>query len=306
MRSAVKDVLAERSWDVVVVDHLQMAWVIPLLDDLGSDVRPDVVFVTHNHESSVRGEIARSHRLISPRGAALRLDALKAGRLERRTVAACDLVTSITASDQQRFEADAPNARHLLVEPGYTDPRVSPDRTAAGTPRRVVIVGSFEWHAKADNLRRFVDAADPLFADAGIELVVAGTLQEGFEATLASTPSATRFAGWVDDLDAFLADARIGLVPETLGGGFKLKSLDYVFHRVPMAVISGSVAGLPLRGGSSMLEADSEIGLARLVIDAIDEISWLDRLSDQAYQACHRTFGWDERGRRLSEAIVEC
>jgi hypothetical protein len=34
-----------------------------------------------------------------------------------------------------------------------------------------------------------------------------------------------------------------------VSGGFKLKTLNYIFNRVPIAAIRGSIAGLPLTPG---------------------------------------------------------
>ena len=39
-------------------------------------------------------------------------------------------------------------------------------------------------------------------------------------------------------------------MPEELGGGFKLKALDYVFHGLPLAILDDSAAGLPLDAGA--------------------------------------------------------
>jgi hypothetical protein len=59
----------------------------------------------------------------------------------------------------------------------------------------------------------------------------------------------TRFLGFVDNLEPIFRSVRIGLVAERTGGGFKLKVLDYIFNRVPIAAIRGSIAGLPLCRG---------------------------------------------------------
>ena len=152
---------------------------------------------------------------------------------------AADVVTAITDDDAAKFATSVPGLRCVIVPPGWGGTSSAPGRTPlAQRQRRVGILGSFEWHLKQENLRRFVAAADPVFADAGIELVVGGSVPEDFRKSVAPHLRATQFAGWVDDLDAFFDGLRIGVVSEPLGGGFKLKTLDYIFRRVPLAALA--------------------------------------------------------------------
>ena len=39
-----------------------------------------------------------------------------------------------------------------------------------------------------------------------------------------------RFLGFVEDLETIFRSVRIGIVAERIGGGFKLKTLDYIFN----------------------------------------------------------------------------
>src|SRR5205085_3085674 len=109
----------------------------------------------------------------------------------------------------------------------------SPRSIDASTPRRVVLVGSYRWVAKQHNLRALAAAADEAFTRHGIVLDVVGDAPAELRAALAGC-RAVRLHGFADALAPFMADARMALVPEAIGGGFKLKLLDYVFHRVPV------------------------------------------------------------------------
>jgi polysaccharide biosynthesis protein PslH len=73
---------------------------------------------------------------------------------------------------------------------------------------------------------------------------------------------ATRFLGFVADLEPIFRGVRIGIVGERTGGGFKLKALDYIFNRVPVAAIKGSIAGLPLTHETDYLSCGSMRELA--------------------------------------------
>jgi hypothetical protein len=108
---------------------------------------------------------------------------------------------------------------------------------------------------------------------------------------------ATRFLGFVEDLEPIFRSARIGIVAERIGGGFKLKTLDYIFNRVPFAAIRRGTAGLSLRPGLHYLSFESMRELAQGVACVID-----------AYEKCNTGFDWSDwsdRGRILCHAIRE-
>lgn len=300
MRAAVADLLTQ-AWDVVVIDHLQAAWAAAPAAEAAARARR--VFVTHNHESSVRRHVASQAPIRNGRRLALGIDAAKAARLERATLGRVALVTSITDADRERFGADAPDVAQLVLAPGWSGGPARTGPPAAERPRRVAMVGSFEWHVKQENLRRFVTVADPILAEAGVELVVGGTVPENLRAELGRATRATRFVGWVDSVPELLAGCRIGVIAEPLGGGFKIKSLDYVFNGVPVAAVAGSVAGLPLEPGTSMVEATDEAQLARSIVAVIDDAGTLDDIAAKAVAVCEPVFGWQQRAEALLHAV---
>ena len=106
------------------------------------------------------------------------------------------------------------------------------------------------------------------------------------------------------DIAPYLDQARIAIVPERSGGGFKLKVLEYVFNRVPVFALAGSFAGVPLRhNDSAMLYAD-HAALAHGVLEAIDDVDRLNRLQERAWAACAGSFDWSSRGRQIVAAIA--
>src|SRR5262249_519668 len=96
---------------------------------------------------------------------------------------------------------------------------------------------------------------------------------------------------------------RMGIVAERTGGGFKLKTLDYIFNRVPIAAIKGGIAGLPLTPDGHFLSFGSMRELANGVAMVIDDLARLNTLQEAAYKECESGFDWSVRGRTLLNAI---
>jgi glycosyltransferase involved in cell wall biosynthesis len=154
------------------------------------------------------------------------------------------------------------------------------------------------------NLAEFVDIADPWFADAGAELQAVGSADEAFLEQLRHRTVATQFTGTVPDIEPYLDDARIAIVPERNGGGFKLKVLEYVFNRVPVFALTGSFAGVPLVHNDSVMLYPDHAALAHGVLEAIDDVDLLNRLQERAVAACSGRFDWPSRGRQIVSAIA--
>ena len=224
-------------------------------------------------------------------------------RLERTLVDAADVVTAITPEDLSLYrERDSEKPMDVLT-PGYHGRRVASRLITPQLPHRAVIVGSFDWVAKRMNLEEFVSVADPMFAAGGIELQAVGSAEESFLDKLRRTVKACSFTGTVDDVTGFMNDARVAIVPERNGGGFKLKLLDYVFNRLPIFGLAGAFAGVPLRHGESAMMFPDHESLARGVLEMIDNVDLLNRLQERAYEVCRDRFEWSARGRQILAAI---
>jgi glycosyltransferase involved in cell wall biosynthesis len=298
--------MSERHWDCIVIDGMQAGWALNLALAARAENGgrgPRIIHVAHNHEETTRRRVARTYDGSPIRNLALHLDAAKAARLERTLVRKCDLVTAITPQDAMQFATIRPDRPILVLSPGYEGRRLAARRITDHTPRRSVIVGSFHWVAKQMNLEAFLRAADPLFADAGAELQIVGGGAEPLFARLRKQVRATQLVGPVEDLEPYFDGARMAIVPEEVGGGFKLKILDYVFNRLPVAAIEDTEAGLPLSPSESILTFPSMQKLAVGVLRAMDDVALLNRLQERAYAACAPNFDWAARGAELHHSV---
>ena len=303
MRRLVAERLREGPWDAIVFDSICAAWTLSMVQHhyAGATSRPKLVYLSHNHEETVARSIARTAGL-GPKRWIKEIDALKVARFERWLVRTTDIVTSNSPDDCEKFRPHRPDHRVGFLPPAYTGRRVAARTITEALPRRAIIVGSFDWMPKRVSLEQFLAVADPLFAQAGVELFVVGAAEETFLARLRGTVTATRFTGRVDDIGHYMDYARVALVPDLLGG-FKLKALDYAFNRLPMLAMAGAVPGMPLVPNESILLFQSHQALAEGVVAVMDDVELLNRIQDQAYAACGDQFDGNVIGRRLTRIM---
>jgi polysaccharide biosynthesis protein PslH len=305
MRQAFDGLLQAGTWDAIVLDGLYAGWALrPYQRRFPNGRRPRLVYVSHNHEETLRRSLADNFDGPTAKRRMLQLDAGKVRALERRLVDSADVVTAITPQDAALFGRRRGGKPLVVLPPGYGGRRVRERRITAETPRSVVVAGSFEWIAKQMNLEEFLESADGHFAEAGVRLRVIGNGDEAFFARLRRRFRAVDVVGRVEAVTPYLNEARLAVVPERTGGGFKLKVLEYVFNRTPIAALDSSVAGTPLTPGVSMLMFPTQRDLAAGILQAVDDIPLLNRLQERAFAACADRFDWSERGMRLVGALA--
>jgi len=292
----------DQTWDAIIFDSICAGWALDsVLSRLRRPRHPQLVYIAHNNETAAAAAIARIgtdpvKRLLGA------IDESKVAIMETRLLRHCDLVTSNTPEDSAGFRARNCDKPVQCLPPGY-DGRILQQRIInADTPRAVIVIGSFDWQPKRASLEAFLSvAAAPLF-QASITLHIVGSAQEDYLARLHSAYPSVQFAGAVPDLTPYMDKARAALVPDMLGG-FKLKSLDYIFNRLPIFGIEGSVPGVPLENGKSFLLYPDHAALTAGIIQAVDDYDLLNRLQDTAYDACRDRFCWNTIGLSLLGAI---
>jgi peptidoglycan/LPS O-acetylase OafA/YrhL len=306
-RTLLESQLGER-WDAIVFDGYGSGWALNrCLAHRGEAKSPPAVLVhvSHNHEANLWQLMAGECRGSALKRIALRSNANKASTLERRLVRAADLLTTVSDEDRRSLGAALDDTRAIVLTPGYDGWSAPARRIGADTPRRVILMGSFQWVVKRENLVRFLALADPVFLEHGIELDVIGDVPADLLPELRARCRATRFHGFVSDVEPLFARARLGVVPESIGGGFKLKFLDYIFGRLPVATLSQAAAGLPPELRRTLLTNDTLDGLVRAIVSHMDRIGELNRMQERAFALAHERYRWNTRGDELRQAIAK-
>jgi glycosyltransferase involved in cell wall biosynthesis len=299
-------VARERDFDVVILDHYPMAWAIGHIQRCKRNgARPLIAYISHNFETKLAADIARNFRGNLLRKATLYANARKIANAELSLARAADIIVANTAEDAKSLAPLSPSSAKLVLPPGYNGPRAPDRQIVQATPRRIAIVGSYWWMPKQMNVSAFLEAADPILQNAGVGIDIVGDGPDSFRKAWEARVQATRFHGFVDNLGEFLAPRRMGLVVEETGGGFKHKALDYIFNRVPIAAIRGSMVGLPLTPGLDYLSFASMRELAQGVVAVIDDIERLNSMQQAAYEKCNAGFDWSNRGQTLYDGIQQ-
>ena len=294
--------LATDKYDAVVFDHYSMRWSLPLVQQRARH-QPILIHIAHDYETEVNEEIARNYSGDPIRKHLLARNAAKTDDAERAFARNCNLVVTLTQHDSGAFLKINPRLQTIVLPPGHSGPKQGRRRSSSTIPRRVIIVGSFTWIAKQMNLERFLEAAAQAFLQYEIGFHIVGYVPENLQARLGAKFPWAVFRGFVDDLDREFQEARLAVVPEETGGGFKLKTLDYIFGRVPVAAIDSALNGIPDQLKAQFILANNLQALVDRLVEAIDDTERLDLMQEQAFALAEGMFDWDANGRRFVSVL---
>jgi hypothetical protein len=288
-----------READAVVVDHIGLFFAVKALRETLGASCPPIIVINHDHEGSLRTDMVRvvSNPLL--RGV-LYLDGLKANRIEKIANRMADGLTAITGGDQDSFASDAPHVPSLLLMPGYDGPVVERRTIDEDTPMRLCILGGRGAFHKQMVLRIILDK----IVQAGLHRrvivdVVGGTTRTVDERSRAY--DGVNFLGYVNDLREYMGGARLGLIPDEVGGGFKLRALTHAFMRVPMLALSKALHGMPFRDGIDFAGVVSVDEMVAAIPSLMTDDARLNFLQENAFSLCEGGFAWRDRAADLVE-----
>lgn len=288
---AVRGAADEKGIDLLQVEYQQM---VPLVLDLSAK---KTVLDLHNVESSLVDSYARARR--GPSALLYRAEAAALRRMERRTIGAFDSVVVVSEQERARL---SPDLRSVLVCPNGREPSAVLPNAADPT---VAFVATMGWAPNVDAalwlgreiwplVRRRVPDARLLLVGKDPAPAVSELADESIEVT-----------GTVEDVNPYLARARVVVAPLRAGGGTRLKIMEALDVGRPVVSTSLGCEGMEDLVGHGVVVADTAEdqaeAIAALLLDPARAAS-LGRTGHDAVKAGH---SWDTALAPLLEAVRE-
>jgi glycosyltransferase involved in cell wall biosynthesis len=287
--------------DVIHCDHLHTAWYAAQI----RRYRPDILLVLreHNVESTIIGRLA--DRESNPlKRAVFRSQADKLYKFESEMLKTFDLIFPITTQDSDRIRKMTPAAKLLVIPAGTEMAPSLPPLSHNGGKRRILHIAAMDWKPNQDGLTWFVREVMPKLraANADVVLDVIGkNAPAKLQQEIASNDVVVH--GFVQDLRNAISQATVAIVPLHVGGGMRVKILDYFGQGVP--VVSTSIGAEGISDGSDglLLVANSASGFADAILKLVADAPLRASIREAAYAKCRSEYGWDSIGARTIDAI---
>lgn len=250
---ALSQRIASGGYDVLIVDHSQMGWVV---DRLRLEI--PCVFVAHNVESKLyfsqsldKSNASWLKRLI------FRRDSRLIAKLEDRLSRSCDQVWTLVESEKEHFaKAGGREKCFVMPLPGQGSNFSSNDSSESV---EVGLIGTWAWDVNRAGLQWFFDEVVPLLPDS-VRVTIAGRGAEEF----AGRDSRVLIAGFVESAIAFMQSCKVLVVPTVLGAGVQLKTIE--------AISSGAAVVSTQLGVRGIESLPPHVAVADTPRDMVDEI----------------------------------
>jgi len=236
MYALLEQVVQKTTFDIVHVDHAHMGgyglW-------LKQKFHLPILLREHNFESLIYERFAK----VDPNPIKRAIAGIHGRRLKKEEVKfirSFDSVAAITRMDASLMHKEAPSSI-IRVIPAGVDTDFFRPHSHSEDSNRILWIGSLAWDPNVDAVRYFLDSIFPLVLkqNPSIVLDIVGGDSEKLAGKVQRFGDSVCIHGRVPDIRDYLARSTVVVVPLRIGGGMRLKLLD--FFASGKAVVSTSI-----------------------------------------------------------------
>ncbi len=277
--------LAERSYDLVHCDHVQIAATAASL------ARSPCLLNAHNVESVLIGRLADRHGRGWRRGP-MRWQARKTIAAERAAFSSMHACVTVSEIDRHEVHRLAPSLRVAVVPNGVDVGAL----TQCGIQRRrglIVFCGAMDWAPNIDAVRWFAEAILPgiRLQLPVVEFLVVGR-NPGRRLQQRLKPLGVTFTDTVPDVRPHLGQAHAVVVPLRSGSGTRLKILEAWAMKKPVVSTTLGAEGLPADDGVNILLANTAQEFADRTVSLLVDDTRACKLAENGRQRVEKSFDW--------------
>ncbi len=318
MKQALTRLLSEGTFDIVQIESIHLSAYLPFIRK--APHRPLVICDWHNIESELMRRYSQQEARTLRKFYA-RDTSRKMGVVERRAMKEFDAHVVVSRRDESRLLQVNPHARVFVIENGvdtsyYADEQIEKAYEAWLADgksrfsgkfetvvrwRRIVFVGSMDYHANIDAVVNFARDVWPSVREQEPEIIftIVGRDPATEVRELASLPG-VEVTGTVDDVRPYYHEAVAAVVPLRVGSGSRLKILEAMAAGIPVISTSLGAEGLDVSHRENILIGDGTRELKEAIRSVVtnDDVQRKLRVGGRALVSQH--YEWARLGERLA------
>lgn len=304
MKRDLRRLLGRQDFDIVQMESIHLMDYLTIIRAARN--HPVLVCDWHNIES----ELMRRYSEREP-SRFRRAYAVKTARLmrefEKRALREFDAHIVVSERDAERLRELNPDARIFVIENGVDTALYSDAGARDESPaRRIVFVGSMDYHANIDGAVNFAREVWPRLRERRPELVftIVGKDPTPEVRDLAQIPG-IEVTGTVDDVRPFYREAIAAIVPLNVGGGSRLKILEAMAAGVPVVSTTLGAEGLDVQHDENILIADTNEQFLEAIISLVTIKARHNHLVVAGRALVSRRYDWSGLGLSLFSIYEE-
>lgn len=298
LEQALRRLLTTRRFDLVHVEHLRAAALLPLVQPLP---------VVYDAVDCISDLLAQTRRL-GPDRRSRWLAALELARtaaFERAVCASADLTVVTSAKDQHDLRRLAPGAAVEVVPNGVDTLRFTPP-TGARAEQTIVFSGKLSYHANVAAAERLVEQIMPRVwaQQPQAQLWIVGSAPPRAIRRYAADARIV-VTGRVPAIAPFLQRATVAACPLRYGVGIQNKVLEALATATPTVIDGRCLAALQTRPGQDLLVADDDDSFAAALVQLLNDAALRQQIGAAGRAYVAHTHRWTTSAQLLLEAYQQ-
>ena len=289
----LRGLLKKQSYNYIFINHQKM--IFTLAEILKENESAKLIYISHNVEYLLSKNLVSNYSGILNKVIYWQ-DLLKTSYFEKKWVQKFDAVSAISEHDCEYFKKEY-NAKNVQILRPVLQQSNSKRNFDDKSINEIIIGGSFEWGPKKENLIQLLNSSNLyLFKKHKINLTIVGKAEERFVNHINKKYGqlGVNMIGPVDSLEPFYNKARIAIIPEKLGGGFKLKIIEAALSKTAIFSIKGAITKCNFVRDRHFVEADNFEELIEKIVSIQNSPTKLEGLIENAYKKARESYNMGE------------
>lgn len=279
MVETVNNVLQKENFDAVFINMFKMSWMVEHIK------AKNIVYISHNNEALTAKSIFQGTNNMILK-TFYYIDYIKTRHDEKRYLNKMTTITAISDSDADSL-SKLSSSIPIKVLPPMVKLMDSSEKVDGKkkNQKHAIICGSFTWIAKILNLKNVLNVPTLCkLRDNGIKLFVVGRASEDLVSEVNEKYDCVEMTGGVDCVQPYYDKSHVAVVPEKIGGGFKLKIAEAIQNRIPIVAIRGAVTDNEMIPGCHFVEVEDFEDIPQAVVDLLNNEDLQKTLVDNCLQ----------------------
>ncbi len=288
----ISSIINDNDFDIIQVESPMMSAYVSNINDIPK------VLDAHNIESDILYRILINK--LNKRTIFNLIDYLKDKNYEKKILKYFDVCLSVSDIDNKRLKEMG--ARKSIVLPNCVDLNYfCPNKREDFSPK-IVFTGLMNWFPNIDAVEYFCRKAYPALKSkiSDIKFYVVG--RDPIQSIKKLDKSNEIFiTGRVDDIRTYIINSDICIVPLRIGGGTRLKILEYLAMEKPVVSTSIGVEGIDVIDGIHLIIEDDIGKFSDRIIELLENPEYARNLAKNGRELVEKKYSWSGYEGKLNQ-----
>ena len=259
------------------------------------------IFDAHNIESDILYRTFTSK--ISVKSILNGIDYLKNRRYEQNAIRSFNACISVSEIDNKRLLEMG--AQKLMTLPNCADLNYFYPIERKDFSPKIIFTGFMNWYPNVDAIECFCNEAYSILKEKIPDIkfyVVGRDPKESVQKF--SEHKDIIITGEVPDVRPFISDSDVCIVPLRIGGGTRLKILEYFAMEKPVISTSIGAEGLDVINGKHLIIEDDVSKFPDRIAELLNDPEYAKNIAKNGRKLVGEKYSWDQYGEKLNQLYM--